>query len=69
MKCNVILDSFDDELQAIIISNVTTSQEIEKILNDLKREKPEEWDYEDLRMRLPLDCEFYYSWEAETIFD
>lgn len=69
MKCTIILDHYDGELNAVILSNVTTSQEIEKVLNDLKHEKPGEWDYEDFKMRLPLDCEFYYSWEAETIFD
>lgn len=69
MKCTVLLDKYDGDLNAVVISNSTTSQEIEKILGDLKYEKPGEWDYEDLKMRLPNDCEFYYSWETETIFD
>ena len=69
MKCALIMDSWEGELGAVIISNFTTSQEIEKILNDLKSEKPGKWDYEDFKMRLPQDCEFYYSWEAEMIFD
>lgn len=68
MKCTVILDRDDGELNAVILSNATTSQEIEKILDDLKCEKPGEWDYEDFKMRLPHDCEFYYSWETEKIF-
>ena len=69
MKCTVILDSLDGDLEAVIISNVTTSQEIEEILDDLKHAKPGGWDYEDFKMRLPLDCEFYHSWEAEAIFN
>ena len=69
MKCTVILDHDEGELNAVIISNVTTSQEIENILDKLKQDKPSEWDYEDFRRALPDDCEFYYSWEAETIFD
>ena len=69
MKCTVILDHDEGELDAVIISNVTTSQKIENILGKLKQEKPGEWDYEDFRRALPDDCEFYYSWETETIFD
>lgn len=69
MKCHRILDSLDSDLEAIVISNVTTSQKLEKILNDLKHEKPGGWDYEDFKMRLPHDCEFYYPYETEIILN
>lgn len=69
MRVTTILSTDDGELEGIVISNVTMGKEIEEILGKLKEEKPGEWDFEDFRMRLPHDCEFYYSWEAETIFD
>ena len=69
MKCTVIVDRDEGLLNAVILSNVTTSQELENILGKIKQEKPGEWDYEDFIRELPGDCEFYYSWEAETIFD
>ena len=69
MRVITIYNMDDGDLEGIVLSNITTGEEIEKILGDLKDELPEEWDYEDFKMRLPDDCEFLYTWETERIFE
>ena len=69
MRVTTIFDSYDGELEGIVISNATTGQQIEEILGKLKEENPGEWDFEDFRMRLPDDCDFLYMSDTEKIFD
>ena len=69
MRVITIYNMDGGELEGIVLSNVTTGKEIEKILGDLKDELPGEWDFEDLKQRLPDDCEFLYTSEIERVFE
>ena len=69
MRVITIYNMDGGELEGIVLSNVTTGKEIEKILGDLKDELPGEWDFEDLMERLPADCSFMYAEDTEKIFE
>lgn len=69
MKVITIYNMDDGDLEGIVLSNVTTGEEIEKILGNLKDELPGEWDFEDLKMRLPADCMFMYAEDTEKVFE
>lgn len=69
MKVITIYSAYNGELEGIVLSNVTTGDRIEEILGGLKEELPGEWDFEDLKQRLPDDCEFLYTSETERVFE
>ena len=69
MKIITIHDMDGGELEGIVLSNVTTGEEIKEILKDLKDELPGEWNFEDLMERLPADCIFMYADDTEKVFD
>lgn len=69
MRVITIYNMDDGDLEGIVLSNVTTGEEIEKILGDLKDELPGEWDFEDLMERLPMDCSFIYAEDTERVFE
>ena len=40
----------------VILSTETTSEDIRRIVEDIREEKPDEWTWDDIWMALPSDC-------------
>ena len=43
----------------VIMSKTTTSEDIRRIVDDIREEKPDEWTWDDIWMALPSDCAVY----------
>ena len=43
----------------VILSTETTSEDIRRIVEDIREEKPDEWTWDDIWMALPSDCYVY----------
>ena len=41
------------------MSKTTTSEDIRRIVEDIREEKPDEWTWDDIWMALPSDCDVY----------
>ena len=58
----------DDDVNAIIISETTSGDDIQKIIDEVKAEN-EEWQCDDILNRLPCDCKVYVTWGCtETVY-
>ena len=46
-------------ITGVIMSKTTTSEDIRRIVEDIREEKPDEWTWDDIWMALPSDCDVY----------
>ena len=46
-------------ITGVIMSKTTTSEDIRRIVEDIREEKPDEWTWDDIWMKLPSDCYVY----------
>ena len=46
-------------ITGVIMSKTTTSEDIRRIVEDIREEKPDEWTWDDIWMALPSDCAVY----------
>ena len=46
-------------ITGVIMSKTTTSEDIRRIVEDIREEKPDEWTWDDIWMALPSDCYVY----------
>jgi hypothetical protein len=69
MENIILLKSLsDNDVNAIIISETTSGDDIQKIIDEVKSEN-EEWQCDDILNRLPDDCEVYVTWGCtETVY-
>lgn len=74
MKITVLNDLAENEADAIITSETTTSEEIQKVVDAVKQEwwdSNESFDLiECIAINLPADCTMYTRWgkEFDTIY-
>lgn len=43
-------------ITGVIMSKTTASEDIRRIVEDIREEKPGEWTWDDIWMALPSDC-------------
>jgi len=69
MENIILLKSLsNDDVNVIIISETTSGDDIQKIIDEVKAEN-EEWQCDDVLDRLPDDCKAYTTWGCtETIY-
>ncbi len=53
-----LLNDYNDHYltYAVIVSEVTTSSQIQKIITKIKNKYPGAWTFEDIKDELPNDC-------------
>lgn len=65
----VLRDSVTLDLDAILITDTTEKEELQNIIDDVK-ENNEDWTFEDIEKKLPMDVGIYTSWlnDFETLW-
>lgn len=61
----LLKDLTEDCVDAVIVSQTTTSKEIEDCIQHAKEIKDMDWQFEDLLEALPSDCEITTRWSGE----
>ena len=59
MKITFLYDADFGTIIGVIMSKTTTSEDIRRIVEDIREEKPDEWTWDDIWMSLPSDCAVY----------
>lgn len=55
----LLMDLSENEVDAVIITKETTSENVEEIISEVKDKYSGEWTDEDIMDALPNDCKFY----------
>lgn len=65
----VLRDSVTLDLDAILITDTTEKEELQNIIDDVKANN-EDWTFEDIEKKLPMDVGIYTSWlnDFETLW-
>ncbi len=65
----VLRDSVTLDLDAIFITDTTEKEELQNIIDDVKANN-EDWTFEDIEKKLPIDVGIYTSWlnDFETLW-
>ena len=62
MIITILNDLETGETDAVIVSETSSSEEIQTCINNAKAEKEDDWQFEDLVDSLPEDCHIYTQW-------
>lgn len=62
MIITILNDLETGETDAVIVSETSSSEEIQTCINNAKAEKEYEWQFDDLVNSLPGDCVIYTKW-------
>lgn len=65
----VLRDSVTLDVDAILITDTTEKEELQNIIDDVKANN-EDWTFEDIEEKLPMDVGIYTSWlnDFETLW-
>lgn len=58
----------DNVIDGVFVTETTTSQEIQKIINKVKEEHPSDWMIENITDNLPNDCKFYGVYDMGGVY-
>lgn len=65
MIITLLKDLSTGEVDAVIVSESTSSEQIQEVINNAKAEKECEWQWDDLVECLPDDCNIVSKWSRE----
>lgn len=65
MKIFLLQDLCEDCVDAVIVANVSTKEDIENAINKAKENPDYQWD--DLLEALPNDCVLYDKWNGVEV--
>lgn len=62
---NVIFmkELYTNNIDCIIITKTTTKDEVQRIIDKVKADMPDDYTFDDIREQLPSDCKVYCQWE------
>lgn len=63
MIVTLLKDLETDKVDVVIISEKTTTEEIQSIINDVKEKYTYTYTFDLIRKKLPNDCKVFSSWE------
>ena len=61
-----LTDMSEDCVDAVIIAEMSTKEDIEKAITEAKQKEDYSWD--NILEALPEDCEIYDRWNSEKIY-
>ena len=67
MNMILLKDLSSDRVDAVIMTQTTTADEIQRIIDEVKADKPE-WEVDDVYDVLPGDCQIYTADFEETVY-
>lgn len=54
---------YTNKIDGIIITKTTTKDEVQRIINKVKADMPDDYTFDDIKEQLPSDCKVYCQWE------
>ena len=63
MIITLLEDYENDKVDAVIISETNTKEDINCIITQVKANNPENWTIDDIIEALPNDCEVWTRWQ------
>ena len=67
MEITFLYDADFGTITGVIMSTETTSEDIRRIVEDIREEKPDEWTWDDIWMKQPSDCDVYDRLPYNTV--
>lgn len=66
----LLTDLEENTADAVIVTETTTAEQINDIINKVKFDLESEWQFDDIVNNLPKDCKVYSRWSGniETVY-